>query len=42
VLSLTGLSKATIWRMERDGRFPRRQKVGKRAVCWRESEVPHG
>jgi prophage regulatory protein len=39
VLMLTGLSRATLWRMEREGRFPKRQKIGKRAVAWRETEV---
>jgi prophage regulatory protein len=39
VMALTGLSRATIWRMERAGTFPRHQKVGKRAIRWRESEV---
>jgi prophage regulatory protein len=36
---LTGLSRTTLWRMERERRFPRRKKIGLRAVAWRESEV---
>ena len=39
VMALTGLSRATLWRMERSGTFPKRQKIGRRAVAWRESEV---
>jgi prophage regulatory protein len=39
VMMLTGRSRATLWRMEREGRFPRRQKIGARAVAWHESQV---
>ncbi|PYQ83851.1 MAG: transcriptional regulator [Acidobacteria bacterium] len=35
----TGLSRSTIWRMERSGIFPRRIKVSINVVAWREDEV---
>jgi prophage regulatory protein len=35
----TGLHRATIWRMEGEGKFPRRRKAGERAVRWVESEI---
>ena len=35
----TGLSRSTIWRMERSGAFPRRVKVSLNVVAWREDEV---
>lgn len=35
----TGLSRSTIWRMERSGVFPRRIKVSVNVVAWREDEV---
>ncbi len=35
----TGLSRSTIWRMERAGQFPKSIKLGNRAVGWRESEI---
>ena len=30
---------STLWRWERDGRFPKRVKVGPNLVCWVASEV---
>lgn len=33
------LSKTSIWRMERDGIFPKRRKMGKKLVVWLRSEV---
>jgi prophage regulatory protein len=35
----TGLSRSTIWRMERRGAFPRHIKVSLNVVAWREDEV---
>lgn len=35
----TGLSRSTIWRMERSGVFPRRIKISINVVAWREDEV---
>lgn len=36
---LISLSKSTVWRLEREGRFPRRRRLGMRAVGWLASEV---
>ena len=35
----TGLSRSTIWRMERSGSFPSRIQVSVNVVAWREDEV---
>jgi prophage regulatory protein len=35
----TGLSRSTIWRLERDGNFPKRIQLSKNAVGWKQSEV---
>ena len=34
-----GLSRAQRWRLERDGKFPRRLRLGPRTVRWRLSEI---
>lgn len=34
-----GLSDATVWRMEKDGKFPKRIKLGGNSVGWLSSEV---
>jgi prophage regulatory protein len=34
-----GLSRSTIWRMERSGIFPKRVRVSVNVVAWREDEV---
>jgi len=39
VIELTGLSRTTIWRMERVGTFPNRVSLGVGSVGWRWSEV---
>jgi prophage regulatory protein len=39
VKTLTGLSRPTIWRMERKGRFPSRVQLGASSVGWREDEI---
>ena len=36
---VSGYSRTTIWRHEREGLFPRRVKIGKARVGWLESEV---
>jgi prophage regulatory protein len=36
---LTGLSRATIWRYERFGRFPRRLRLGPNRIGWRSDEI---
>lgn len=39
VKRLTGLCKSTIYRLEELGLFPRRRKIGPRAVAWLKQEV---
>jgi len=35
----TGLSRSTIWRLERQGFFPRRRRISHRVVAWAAEEV---
>jgi prophage regulatory protein len=37
--AITGLSRATWWRMEKAGEAPRRVKLGARAVGWVRGEL---
>ena len=39
LIVMTGLSRVTIWRLERAGLFPQRRRIGKAAVGWIEQEV---
>ena len=39
VRELVGLSRSTIWRMEREGLFPLRKKISKNATAWLEEEI---
>lgn len=39
VCELTGLSRATIYAMEKKGDFPSKKALGPRAVAWLESEI---
>ncbi|MEP7247853.1 MAG: AlpA family transcriptional regulator [Gammaproteobacteria bacterium] len=39
VVSVTGLSRMTIWRLERAGGFPQPRQLGARSVAWLQSEV---
>ncbi len=39
VAKLTGLSRATIYRLERAGTFPKRVQTSANAVAWHEREV---
>lgn len=39
VEKLVGLSGPTLYRLEKEGKFPARRKVGKRAVAWLQSEI---
>ncbi len=39
VLELTGLSRTTIWRFERNDGFPPRLRLGPNAVGWFEDDV---
>ena len=35
----TGLSRSTIWRLERRGEFPRHRRISANVVAWVEAEV---
>ena len=39
VVKIIGLSKVTIWRMEKSGAFPKRINLTNRRVGWIESEI---
>ena len=39
VKEITALSTSTIWRLEKAGKFPKRRKIGLRAVSWLNSEI---
>ena len=39
LLNAIGLSDPTVWRLERQGRFPKRIRLGGSSVGWIESEV---
>ena len=39
LLQTTGLSRTTVWRLEQQGRFPLRIRLGQKSVGWREDEV---
>src|SRR5258708_7525755 len=35
----TGLSRSTIWRLERQGAFPKHRRISSNAVGWLEQEI---
>jgi prophage regulatory protein len=35
----TGLSRSTVWRLERRGEFPRHMKISANVVAWLEEDV---
>ena len=39
VHGITGLSRTTRWRLEREGKFPARRQISDNAVAWVESEI---
>lgn len=39
VVAITGLSRSTLWRLERRGDFPKRMKLSVASVGWPEREV---
>ncbi len=39
VQHITGLSRTTRWRLQRDGKFPRRRQISTNAVGWLASEI---
>lgn len=41
LMSRIGLSDASIWRMEKAGKFPKRIRLGGQSVGWFNDEVDH-
>ena len=41
VLARVPLSRTTLWRLERQGKFPTRIRLGLNSVGWRDEEVQH-
>ena len=39
VKAATGLSRTTVWRLEKAGQFPRRRLLGAKSVAWLQSEI---
>jgi prophage regulatory protein len=39
VIDLVGLRRAYIYKLQQEGRFPRRVKIGGRAVGWVEEDI---
>ena len=39
VLARVGVSDSTLWRMERDGKFPKRRTIGAGVAGWISTEV---
>jgi predicted DNA-binding transcriptional regulator AlpA len=39
VAALTGLSRTTIWRLERAGQFPKRLQLSRNRVGWLETDL---
>ncbi|MBM7059331.1 AlpA family phage regulatory protein [Pseudomonas sp. UL073] len=39
VAEMIGLSRSTVWRMEQEGKFPKRVQLGSKSVAWRQSDL---
>ncbi len=39
VISVTGISRMTIYRLEKDGAFPSRRRLGKNSVAWLDDDI---
>jgi prophage regulatory protein len=39
VIKIVGKSRSQLWRDEKEGKFPRRVKIGARAVGWLRSDI---
>lgn len=39
VVEATGLSRSTLWRLERAGNFPKRRRLSPGRVAWRSEEI---
>jgi len=39
VIRVTGLSRTTLWRLERQGEFPARIRLGPNSIGWRAEDI---
>lgn len=39
VISVTGISRMTIYRLEKEGAFPSRRRLGKNSVAWLDDDI---
>jgi len=39
VIDATGLSRMTIYRLERNGQFPKRRQLGENSVAWLDEDL---
>ena len=39
IIRRTGLSRSTLWRLEGEGKFPKRRQIGPGSVGWVECEI---
>lgn len=39
LLKIVNLSRSTVWRLEKAGLFPKRKRIGVRAVGWSREEI---
>ncbi len=39
VISMTGLSRSSIYRLEKEGSFPRRKRLGERMSGWIDDDI---
>lgn len=39
VIKMTGLSGTTLWRLEKEGNFPKKIKLSQKIVGWSETEI---
>jgi prophage regulatory protein len=39
VVRMVGLSRSTVWNLDREGKFPKHRKLGPRSVGWLDTEV---
>lgn len=39
VIKMTGLSGTTLWRLEKEGEFPKKIQLSKRLIGWSEADI---
>jgi prophage regulatory protein len=39
VVRMVGLSRSTVWNLDREGKFPKHRKLGPRSVGWVDTEI---